>query len=41
VARTLSHDIELAAHSHAKILITGETGVGKEVVARRGAVRSV
>jgi transcriptional regulator with GAF, ATPase, and Fis domain len=35
VARTLSHDIELAAHSHAKILITGETGVGKEVVARR------
>ena len=32
--RTILGDIECAARSGAKVLITGETGVGKEVVAR-------
>ncbi len=32
--RTLLEDIALAGRSDAKVLITGETGVGKEVVAR-------
>jgi transcriptional regulator with PAS, ATPase and Fis domain len=32
--RSLQHDIDTAARSNAKVLITGETGVGKDVVAR-------
>jgi DNA-binding NtrC family response regulator len=33
-AETLRRDIEIAARTHAKVLILGETGAGKEVVAR-------
>jgi transcriptional regulator with GAF, ATPase, and Fis domain len=34
VSQQLSHEVALAARSDAKVLITGETGVGKDVVAR-------
>ena len=34
LVRALDADIDTAARSHAKVLITGETGVGKDVVAR-------
>ena len=34
VVRRIEEDVECAARSDAKVLITGETGVGKEVVAR-------
>jgi transcriptional regulator with PAS, ATPase and Fis domain len=39
--RALDAEITAAAHSRAKVLITGETGVGKDVVARLVHERSV
>src|SRR5262245_32047072 len=38
--REIEDEIEYAARSHAKVLITGESGVGKEIVARRIHQRS-
>src|SRR5438094_3579279 len=32
--RTVDAEIDYAAHSDAKVLITGESGVGKEIIAR-------
>lgn len=32
--RAIQQEVDLAARSHARVLITGESGVGKEVVAR-------
>jgi DNA-binding NtrC family response regulator len=40
VVRTLDEDIESAARSDAKVLITGESGVGKEVAAHLVHARS-
>jgi transcriptional regulator with PAS, ATPase and Fis domain len=39
-AQALSHDIQSAARTHAKVLILGETGVGKELVAQAIHARS-
>src|SRR5262249_22192539 len=33
-AQALRGEIQLAAHSDAKVLVTGETGVGKDLIAR-------